>query len=66
MAAESEVAAGTLIDTRRPSARPALPASQVAQIRIWVKYGMTVPQVAEVCGVPVGEIERVLRKAGRG
>jgi len=27
---------------------------------------MTVSQVAEVFGVPVGEVERVLRKAGLG
>lgn len=38
-------------------------ALQVARIRTWVKYGMTVSQVAKVCGVPVGEIERVLRQA---
>jgi hypothetical protein len=28
-----------------------------------VKYGMTVAQVAEVYGVAVSEIERILRKA---
>jgi hypothetical protein len=28
-----------------------------------VKYGMTLSQVAEVYGVPVGEIARVLREA---
>jgi DNA-directed RNA polymerase specialized sigma24 family protein len=37
-------------------------ASQVARIRR-VKYGMTVPQIAKVCGVSVGEVERVLRRA---
>jgi hypothetical protein len=40
-----------------------IPASQLARIRSWVKYGMTVPQVAAVYGVSVAEIERVLRKA---
>ena len=40
-----------------------IPPSQFARIRAWVTYGMTVPQVAEVCGVGVDEIERVLRKA---
>jgi hypothetical protein len=38
-------------------------ASQVARIRSWMKYGMTVPQVAKVCKVPIGEIERVLLQA---
>jgi len=42
---------------------PGIPRSQFARIRAWAKYGMTVGQVAEVCGVAVGEIERILRKA---
>jgi hypothetical protein len=54
------------IDTPPPSPRSTIPASQVARIRVWVKYGMTIPQVAELFGVPVGEVERVLRQAGRG
>ena len=42
---------------------PKIPRSQFDRVRIWVKYGMTASQVAEVYGVPVGEIERILRKA---
>jgi hypothetical protein len=42
---------------------PTIPVSQFARIRTLVKYGMTVPEVAKVYGVPVGEIERTLRKA---
>jgi hypothetical protein len=38
-----------------------IPRSQFARIRAWVKYGMTIAQVAEVCGVSVAEIERILR-----
>ncbi len=49
-----------------PSVPSTIPASQVARIRVWLKYGMTVSQVAEIFGVPVGEIERALRQAGRG
>jgi hypothetical protein len=49
-----------------PSARSTIPVSQVARIRVWLKYGMTVSQVAEVFGVPAGEVERMLRQAGRG
>jgi hypothetical protein len=45
-----------------PEMPPAISASQVARMRTWVKYGMTVSQVAQVCGVPDGEIERLLRK----
>ena len=37
--------------------------AQAARIRTWVKYGMSVAEVAAVFGVPVGEIERVLREA---
>ena len=40
---------------------PAIPASQVARIRAWVKYGMTVRQVAHVTGIAADEIERILR-----
>jgi hypothetical protein len=39
-----------------------IPAAQFALVRTWVKYGMTVPQVAQVFGVAVEEIERILRK----
>jgi hypothetical protein len=42
---------------------PEIPISQLARIRSLVKYGMTVPQVAESYGVAVGAIERILRKA---
>jgi hypothetical protein len=40
-----------------------VPRSHHARIRTLVKYGMTVPQVAEVYGVAVGVIERILREA---
>jgi hypothetical protein len=37
-----------------------IPKSQFARIRTWRRYGMTAQQVADVYGVAVGEIERVL------
>ena len=40
--------------------RGKIPRSQFARIRSWVKYGMTVAQAAQVCGVAVAEIERIL------
>jgi hypothetical protein len=40
-----------------------IPPAQFARIRAWVKYGMTVAQVAGVYGAAVGEIERILGKA---
>ena len=41
----------------------AIPPSQFARIRALVKYGMTVVQVAEVYGVAVDDVERILRNA---
>ena len=46
-----------------PKPREKIAASQLSRIRTWLKYGMTIPQVAEVYGVTVGDIERILRKA---
>jgi hypothetical protein len=46
-----------------PRATRAIPRSQFARIRTWVKYGMTVSEVAEVYGAAVGDIERILRQA---
>jgi hypothetical protein len=48
-----------------PEPRPTrqVPRSHRARIRTWVEYGLTVPQVAEVYGVAVGVIERILREA---
>ena len=40
-----------------------IPRSHHARIRTWVNYGLTIPQVAEVYGVAVGVIERILRQA---
>jgi hypothetical protein len=45
-----------------PSTRE-IPRSQFGRIRAWVKYGMTAGQVAQVYGVAVSEIERVLGRA---
>ena len=40
---------------------PKIPRSQFAVIRTWLRYGMTAQQVAEVYGVAVDEIERIVR-----
>ena len=40
-----------------------VPRSHHGRIRTWVNYGMTIPQVAEVYGVAVGVIERILQRA---
>jgi hypothetical protein len=46
---------------------PEIPRSQFVRIQTWVKYGMTVAQVAQVYGVAAGDIERVLgKKIGGG
>ena len=39
-----------------------IPTSQFARIRAWVKYGMSITQVAGVYGVAVDVIERILRQ----
>ena len=46
-----------------PPAGVSIGAAQAARIRTWVKYGMSVAEVAAVFGVPVAEIERVLRES---
>jgi hypothetical protein len=40
-----------------------IPPAHFARIRSWVKYGMTLAQVAEVYKVPVGEIARICGKS---
>jgi hypothetical protein len=40
----------------------AIPESHFPRIRAWVRYGMTLPQVADVYGADIAEIERILRK----
>jgi hypothetical protein len=49
--------------SREPQAPRQIPRSQFARIRTLVKYGMTVGQVAELYGLPITEIARVLRTA---
>lgn len=50
------------INPERSPAR-AIPAIDVARIRTWLKYGMTIAQVAAVYGVDAGEIARRLGRA---
>jgi hypothetical protein len=52
----------TSVSLRQQTVRE-IPVSHFARIRTWVRYGMTVPQVAQFYGVAVEEIERTLRKA---
>ena len=46
---------------RRPRKR--VPATHLARLRTWLKYGMTARQAAEMYGVGESEIERILQKA---
>ena len=46
-----------------PQTMREIPRSQFPRIRTWMKYGMSVAQVAQVCGVSASEIERILGKA---
>jgi hypothetical protein len=46
-----------------PQSTGEIPPSQFGRIRSWVKYGMTVAQVARVYRVAASDIERILRQA---
>jgi uncharacterized protein with HEPN domain len=59
--ASVRAAVETPVSVKRPA--PEIPVSQFARIRAWVKYGMTAADAAQVYGVAVEEIERILRKA---
>lgn len=39
-----------------------IPADHLSRIRTWLKYGMTIAEVAAVYGVRTDEIERILRQ----
>jgi hypothetical protein len=45
-------------ERRRPRKR--VPASHLARLRTWLKYGMTAREAADMYGVSVSEIERIL------
>jgi hypothetical protein len=45
------------------SNRARTPTTHFARIRALLKYGMNISQVAELYGVPIGEIESMLKKA---
>lgn len=40
-----------------------IPASHLARIRTWLKYGITAHQAAEIYGVSVSDLEHMLRQA---
>ena len=48
---------------RHEKPRKRVPASDLGRIRTWLKYGMTVDQAADLCGVSASEIARILQKA---
>ena len=49
--------------TSEPATAADIPAKKWARLRTLVKYGMTVSQAADIYGVPVETIERILQKA---
>jgi hypothetical protein len=49
--------------TPEPATAPDIPVKKAARVRTLVKYGMTVSQVADIYGVPVEAIERIIQKA---
>jgi hypothetical protein len=61
LCAASELTAAEVTHERPPTDRIA--AAHAARIRTWLRYGMTIHQVAQVYGVAAGDIRRVLRMA---
>ena len=53
-------AAATAVSPTQETRR-AIPKSQVDRIRTWLRYGMTVRQAADACGVSVSELKEALR-----
>ena len=47
----------------RPKPVANIPASHLDRIRTWLRYGMTMAQVADVYRVTIGDIERMTQKA---
>jgi hypothetical protein len=56
-------AIGTPINPAPPKPSEKIPASHFARIRTWLRYGMTITQVAKIYEVTIGDIERILREA---
>jgi hypothetical protein len=42
------------------SAAPSVPPSDLTQIKTWLKYGMTIAQVAQVYSIAIRDLERLL------
>jgi hypothetical protein len=62
-AARCDPVEAPLSSPQRRQVASEIPASESARIRTWVKYGMRVSQVAQLYGVAVDQVERVLRQA---
>jgi hypothetical protein len=45
-----------------PTAPVSIPPPHIARIRVWLKYGMTIAQVADAYRIPITEIKRMLGK----
>jgi hypothetical protein len=54
------------LNGRKPRLRRVIPRAQHSRIRTWVTYGMTAAEVARLYGAAVGEVERIVGKAGSG
>jgi hypothetical protein len=42
------------------AAAPSIPRSDLPRIKTWLKYGMTIAQVAQLYGLAIHELERLL------
>ena len=46
-----------------PTTTPSIPPAHFARIRTWMRYGMTIAEVAATYGLAVDELARILRNA---
>jgi hypothetical protein len=53
--------ASTVIITPTQETQRAIPRSQIDRIRTWLRFGMTIRQAADACGVSVSELKEALR-----
>jgi hypothetical protein len=58
-----EPKASVSLEPLEPASTPSISPAHFARIRTWMRYGMTIAEVAAVYGLAVDELARILRSA---
>ena len=58
-----EPKASVSLEPLEPATAPSIPPAEFGRIRTWMRYGMTIAEVAAVYGLAVDELARVLGNA---